>query len=781
MNLERNETELKLTSLVRKLILVAVLFFTATGFYAQCYETEGIAFSINSSGGNQDAGFETAYVLSDYLGTIIEVSTTTTFSGKDAGLYKAYAVNYDLSTPPSNLEVGTNISELQGDCIDISDGIDINICKLDCSIFDGNYSFNPQDDNPNLITSYLLVDEFLNILEISSSPSFSGIDVGNFLVFTINYEAMDNLAIGVSVNDLTGTTFDISNPVAISSCSNCDVYIGEDFEACKGLEILLTSSASSTGGSYSWNTGDTSPNIMITVSTTTEYVVTFTDDSGCEAVDSLLVTLLDSPMGNILGDGFICQGESTTLTAGGGSSYQWITGSTATTPEITVTPDATTEYSVVVFNSDFCTDTVSFVVLVEDCNVDCGYCVGETLTLSVLDGNSDLSNIFVLTDFSNIIVETSLDPEFQMLEVGEYKIFPINYDESKSSLAGLIPGANINDVTGVCFDIGSPFIFRACECGAIGNYVWNDEDSDGIQDDNEVGINEVTVNLYDSNNPTVPIATTMTGENPDDPLLGGYYIFEDLLPGDYYVEFVSPDGFSTTIPNSSAGEALDSDIDGSNGEGTTAIIKLIAGEVNLDVDAGFTLPVLPVEWLYIKGEWNSVRNVNKITWATASEINNSHFIVERSYENEGFEDIGKVDGQGESLETSTYEFDDADIERNGNYFYRLKQVDLDGTSDYSPTLVINVMRKGQLNVNIYPIPAYKELIVSIETSEEINLQAVIIDITGKVMMDNVLPKIMPEGKREVRIALDDLPVGTYILRMSSDENVVNHKILVLDR
>ena len=59
---------------------------------------------------------------------------------------------------------------------------------------------------------------------------------------------------------------------------------------------------------------------------------------------------------------------------------------------------------------------------------------------------------------------------------------------------------------------------------------------------------------------------------------------------------------------------------------------------------------------------------NEITWATASEINSDYYIVERSYENEGFEDIGKVDAAGNTLAETSYNFDDEDIDRNGKYY-----------------------------------------------------------------------------------------------------------------
>jgi protocatechuate 3,4-dioxygenase beta subunit len=441
----------------------------------------------------------------------------------------------------------------------------------------------------------------------------------------------------------------------------------------------------------------------------------------------------------------------------------------------------------------------------------------------------------------------------------------------------------------------------------IGNFVWNDLDADGIQDLDDLGINGVTVNLYDANNPGSPIATTVTAESPDNATLQGYYLFEGLVPGDYFVEFSTPDGNIVTLANMGLTDENDSDIDGTNGPGTTVTVSLSPGDENLtldagfyqsakvgnyvwvddmsnpdgqdiqdgtdsgingvtvnlyktsdlntpflsmetidgpdgasgyymfegipsddyiievvkpntysfvvpnvgddnvdsdivdffmgrtldftvnpadcieDIDAGLRLPPLPVEWLYIRGEWLQDRDVNQISWATATEINSDYYIVERSYENEGFEDIGKVDSEGNSLSITEYSFDDEDIDRNGKYYYRLRQVDLDGTIDYSDIVVITVDRKGDFKADVYPNPAYGFVNINIQTSELTGVHAVILDVAGKLVMNNVINGDIPPGNSDIRVPLENLPAGTYIVRITSGEEVINHKILVLNR
>ena len=115
---------------------------------------------------------------------------------------------------------------------------------------------------------------------------------------------------------------------------------------------------------------------------------------------------------------------------------------------------------------------------------------------------------------------------------------------------------------------------------ALGDYVWNDLDEDGIQDANESGVQGVTVKLYD--NGGNHIATDITDIN-------GAYLFGDLMPGTYYVEFSNlPAGFTISPQDQGTDDAKDSDADATNGR--TAPVTLAAGETNLDLDAGIFNP-----------------------------------------------------------------------------------------------------------------------------------------------------------------------------------------------
>jgi hypothetical protein len=112
----------------------------------------------------------------------------------------------------------------------------------------------------------------------------------------------------------------------------------------------------------------------------------------------------------------------------------------------------------------------------------------------------------------------------------------------------------------------------------IGDYVWYDADQDGIQDGGEAGIADVTVNLYDAAGTSlVQLGSTTTGAD-------GLYSFTDLVPGDYMLEFVLPDGFVFTLQDQGADDALDSDADPATGQTTATTLE--EGESDLNWDAG---------------------------------------------------------------------------------------------------------------------------------------------------------------------------------------------------
>ena len=113
----------------------------------------------------------------------------------------------------------------------------------------------------------------------------------------------------------------------------------------------------------------------------------------------------------------------------------------------------------------------------------------------------------------------------------------------------------------------------------LADFVWDDLDADGIQDGGEPGLAGVTVNLLDGTGTPLGPTTTTAAD--------GSYLFANLGPGTYAVEFVAPVGWLRSPADQGGDDAVDSDADGA---GQTPPVTLAANESDFTIDAGFFDP-----------------------------------------------------------------------------------------------------------------------------------------------------------------------------------------------
>jgi len=200
----------------------------------------------------------------------------------------------------------------------------------------------------------------------------------------------------ITVSPNISTTYSVT--VTQNSCSSDDSVIvtvdnstvanaGEDVTICQGNSAILFAFG---GTSYVWSTGETTQSIIVTPDNTTTYSVTVSDGQTSDT-DSVIVNVNPLPNANAGDDASIYLGDSTTLTASGGDSYEWSTGET--TQSITVSPNSTTIYSVTVTSNtcsstDSVTVTISNIPVTANAGEDVTICQGENITLTASGGDS---------------------------------------------------------------------------------------------------------------------------------------------------------------------------------------------------------------------------------------------------------------------------------------------------------------------------------------------------------------------------------------------------------
>jgi hypothetical protein len=152
-----------------------------------------------------------------------------------------------------------------------------------------------------------------------------------------------------------------------------------------------------------------------------------------------------------------------------------------------------------------------------------------------------------------------------------------------------------------------------------------------------------------------------------------------------------------------------------------------------------------------------------LDWKTESEYNNDYFEVERSADGVDFTSIGKVLGNGTTTSAHTYQLVDRTPVTGVNY-YRLRQVDFDGTEHYSQVRAVEIIRVATVTVGLYPVPAVDVLnVTNVETGSLLSVY----DLTGKKLVE-----VNAEAMNAM-LDLNRLAPGTYLLKIENAKGVTS--------
>ena len=160
-----------------------------------------------------------------------------------------------------------------------------------------------------------------------------------------------------------------------------------------------------------------------------------------------------------------------------------------------------------------------------------------------------------------------------------------------------------------------------------------------------------------------------------------------------------------------------------------------------------------------------------LNWKTTQETNSKEFIVERSADGVHFTAIGTIKAAGNTAVTTRYTFTDAQP-LQGNNFYRLHQVDLDGRAELSA--IVKVVMDKSFTFSVGPNPVTNTFTINIQNnSAPITIQ--LTDLNGRLLRQRNLPASVSQT---TRFNVSDLSKGVYLLKIAGNEVIRTEKIII---
>ncbi len=198
-----------------------------------------------------------------------------------------------------------------------------------------------------------------------------------------------------------------------------------------------------------------------------------------------------------------------------------------------------------------------------------------------------------------------------------------------------------------------------------------------------------------------------------------------------------------------------------------------------EVAATWNITIVPVELTSFTASVND--NDVTLNWVTASEINNSGFQVEKKSTGD-YESIGFVPGYGTTTETRAYSFSDVNLTA-GTYSYRLKQIDYDGTFEYSDPVEVEIIVPDVYSLHQnYPNPFNPSTKITFTIAENANVTLKVFDVLGQKVM-TLINQDLTAGAHTYDFDAAGFNSGVYFYRIEANgidgTNFTNVKKMIL--
>lgn len=176
---------------------------------------------------------------------------------------------------------------------------------------------------------------------------------------------------------------------------------------------------------------------------------------------------------------------------------------------------------------------------------------------------------------------------------------------------------------------------------------------------------------------------------------------------------------------------------------------------------------LPVEFVSFEAKSNDCTNT--LEWRIASESNCDSYSIERSYNGFQWEEIAKISAVGNSTELLTYSYRDSEFSKNGLMYYRLNQMDVQGSQAVLKVTALTAFCDWNKQLSIYPNPTNDKITIE---GQGIQFERIIlVDATGKVIIEHLV-----QSDAET-IDLKNRANGVYTVIAYSKDRVFHGRVI----
>jgi len=233
------------------------------------------------------------------------------------------------------------------------------------------------------------------------------------------------------------------------------------------------------------------------------------------------------------------------------------------------------------------------------------------------------------------------------------------------------------------------------------------------------------------------------------------------IAGPTQFTIANPNNPSTTISNLTMGKyTFQLKVKNSAGDSAVATVNVVA------------LGVLPVTLI----DFTAINDSKKMVlqWKVTSEINLSHYSIERSGNGQSFENIGEVTANN-LFTVDNYNFDD-NFPLQGINYYRLAMVDKDGTTKYSKIISITANEVSSFRLNKLLLSANNNnLKIGIHSNYQQQLQVVLVDVSGRILYTNTI--MLQKGFNTIDKKIAAVNTGIYYAKLFTNDQVITKTLL----